>query len=186
MQETRKAYRGICEVLGRYWTIYGGLGALLRSPYFHLSLLLTAVTADSWLHEKWWSTAISVLPNLLGFTLGGFAIFLGFGDEKFKAVIAGTDPEESEGFSPYLSVSATFLHFVVVQVTALLWALVGSALYFELPDPRLAFVGRVLGVLGGAIGYWLLLYSICVGAAAGISVFRVAGWYDAFQTRGRS
>lgn len=185
MQEISQTYRGVCEVLGRYWAIYGGLGALLCSPYFHLSILLTVVTANSWLNEKWWFTTISVLPNLLGFTLGGFAIFLGFGDEKFKAAIAGGHAGETQSFSPYLSVSATFLHFVIVQVAALLWALVGSALYFDLRDPGLAVVGKVLGMVGGLVGYWLLLYSICVGVAAGVAIFRVAGWYDAFQTRNR-
>jgi hypothetical protein len=82
-------------------------------------------------------------------------------------------------------VSATFLHFVVVQVAALLWALVGSALYFDLPEPGLAVVGTMLGMLGGLVGYWLLFYSICIGVAAGVAIFRVTGWYDAFLTRNR-
>jgi len=187
MQSTRQTYRDVWEVIGRYWAIYGGLAALLRSPYFHLSVVLTAMTADSWLYDRWWTTTISILPNLLGFTLGGFAIFLGFGDEKFKEIIAGNDPGESRHSSPYLSVSATFLHFVVVQVAALLWAIVASALHFDPPDSRVAFVGQLLGILGGALGYWLLLYSICVAVAAGFAIFRVAGWYDSYQTaRNRS
>jgi hypothetical protein len=186
MQKTRQVYRDVRDILGRYWAIYGGLAALLRSPYFHLSIVLTAVTAESWLYDRWWSTSISILPNLLGFTLGGFAIFLGFGDEKFKAIIAGNEPGEVRRFSPYLSVSAAFLHFVVVQVAALLWALVASALYFDLPDARLAAIGSLFGILGGAVGYWLLLYSLCVAVAAGVAIFRVASWYDSYQTNSRT
>ncbi|EXI72687.1 MAG TPA: hypothetical protein PK440_07865 [Candidatus Accumulibacter phosphatis] len=41
MQKTRQVYRDVRDVLGRYWAIYGGLAALLRSPYFHLSIVLT-------------------------------------------------------------------------------------------------------------------------------------------------
>lgn len=185
MGEIRKAYKGVNDVLSRYWAIYGGRAALLRSPYFHFSVALTAVTFNSWFYEKWWLTVISVLPNLLGFTLGGFAIFLGFGDEKFKQIISGTSATESRDFSPYLSVSATFLHFVVVQVTALLWALVASALNFDLPGKDLSLIGRWLGLVGSAVGYWLFFYSIFLAIAAAIAIFRVAGWYDRFQSGNR-
>lgn len=185
MRELKKAYQGVGDILVRYWTIYGGVAAMARSPYMHVSILLTALTANSWINEKWWFTVISVLPNLLGFTLGGFAIFLGFGEEKFREVISGADSLEAEDYSPYLSVSSTFLHFVMVQIAALLWALVASALYFDWPDPRLVVFGRALGLLGAVVGYWLFLYSICLASAAGMAIFRVAGWYEAFQTLNR-
>lgn len=185
MEKTNKAYRGVIEVVTRYWDIYGGRAALVRSPYFHLSVALTIITADSWLNGPWWLTVNSVLPNLLGFTLGGFAIFLGFGDEKFKEVIAGKSDKSKTAPSPYLSVSATFLHFVMVQIVALLWSLTAGALHFELPWPNVASVTQKIGIVGDAIGYWLFLYGITLAAAAGIAIFRVAGWYDGYQTKNR-
>lgn len=180
--DARGQYLGLIDVLRRYWRIYGGLPAMLRSPFVHLSIVLTALTAQTWLYERWWLTVIAILPNLLGFTLGGFAVFLGFGDDRFRQMIAGSHPDEPEPFSPYLGVSATFLHFVLVQILALLWALTASSLYFDLPDGKLALVGSVLGHCGGAVGYWLFLYGLFSGAAAAIAIFRVAGWYDAYRS----
>ncbi len=184
MAQETNPYRGVFESVLRYWRIYGGWRDLLRSPYFHVSVVLVAVTADSWINYKWWLTVTAVVPNLLGFTLGGFAIFLGFGDERFKTTIAGNDAGDDD-HSPYLMVSATFMHFVVIQILALLWAVAGGALYFDLPWPQLSGLFRWLGVLGGLVGYWLFIYGVCLAAAAGFAIFRVAGWYDEFQTRSR-
>lgn len=185
MEKTRAGYRGLRKVFLRYWSIYGGLPAVLRSPYFHLSLLLLIVTTSIWRDTSWWDQVIDVLPSLLGFTLGGFAIFLGFGDEKFKSVIAGTDPSEAEDYSPYMSVSATFLHFVVVQILGLLFAIAAKALHFESTLMGVVPFAYWIGLFGDLIGYWIFLYGICLALAAGVGIFRVAGWYDEHQTRSR-
>lgn len=183
MATLKGSYRGVWKVIDRYWRIYGGFHALLRSPFFHVSAVLLVLTVELWWRGPWWNDVTSVLPNLLGFTLGGFAIFLGFGDEKFKEVIAGVGSENASSHSPYLGVSATFLHFVLVQIVALLWAIAAKGLHFDLPWPSVMPYMRALGVIGDIIGYWLFLYGICLAAAAGIGIFRVAGWYDEYQTR---
>lgn len=180
--DAKKTYRGVAKAIGRYWAVYGGRSAVLRSPFFHVSFVLLLLTANTWLYTKWWEDVASVVPNLLGFTLGGFAIFLGFGDEKFKSEIAGNDPFEESDDSPYLVVSSTFLHFVFVQMIALLWALAAKGLHFDLPVPEIAYPVKIIGLFGSAVGYWLFLYGICLAAAAGLAIFRVAGWYDRFQT----
>ncbi len=184
MPNVRGSYRGIAEIITRYWVIYGGHAAVMRSPFFHLSFVLLLFTMDTWKSSSWWNDVISIVPNLLGFTLGGFAIFLGFGDEKFKGEIAGKDSAEDDKDSPYLSVSSTFLHFVFVQIVALLWALVAKGLHFSFSNPEIRAVAdslKLLWLLGDILGYWLFLYGICLGAAAGIAIFRVATWYDRFQ-----
>jgi hypothetical protein len=124
-------YKGVADILKKYWTIYGGLPSLLCSPYVHFSVLITIFTFHYWYNYAWWTQAISVLPNLLGFTLGGFAVFLGFGSDKFKELISGQTA--SSGSSPYLSISVTFLHFVLVQLAALLWAIIASTVHFNPP-----------------------------------------------------
>lgn len=185
MEKIRKSYRGLFDVIIRYWKIYGGWNALLYSPFFHASIILLVISTNSWLNDSWWINVTSVISSLLGFTLGGFAIFLGFGDEKFKAAIAGKNDPASTKHSPYLATSATFLHFIVIQILALLWALAAGALHFDLPWPAAAKVTIALGVIGDAVGYWLFLYGICLGAAAGIAIFRVSCWYDGFQTHNK-
>src|SRR5437879_3044809 len=106
MNEQTGSYAQVREVFSVYWRAYGGLRALLRSPYFHGALLLTALLSPAWTSGAWWSNVLQVLPNIVGFSIGGYAIWLGFGDEKFKQLISFRE-KESE-ISPYMEVSATF------------------------------------------------------------------------------
>ncbi|HLA33642.1 MAG TPA: hypothetical protein VJ001_02110 [Rhodocyclaceae bacterium] len=175
---------GLRAILALYWRAYGGWSALLGSAFFWLSIALLVVTSPYWLKPSnaWWSQTLSVMPNLLGFTLGGFAVFLAFGDDQFKKLISGSVPQE-DGPSPYLEVSATFLHFVLIQVAALIAAIIGNATTFTLPG-CLAVVSSFLAsirVVGDLFGYWLFLYGISSAAAAAIAIFRVAYWYDSYQ-----
>lgn len=167
------------EVFGLAWRIAGGTKALLKGVDFKLALLLTAVCAPSWLSDGWWEQTLSVLPNLLGFTLGGFAIFLGFGSDQFQKEIA----DEEEHKSLYLSVSAAFLLFVLFQVAALLYALVAKALWQPTPAilsfAKPFFIGYGNYICWG-VGYFLFLYSIILSLRAAARIFRVSRWYNHF------
>lgn len=174
--------RGKAPILRVFWHAYGGWPALFRSRFFWLSIGLLAVTHNFWLKDKWWDQVLSVMPNLLGFTLGGFAIFLAFGDEKFKALISGSD-EDKEEASAYLEVSATFLHFVLIQVGALVAALIANGLTVAPTDLPSGLQSALdwLATGGRLLGYWLFLYGICSAAAAAIAIFQVAFWYDSYN-----
>lgn len=175
-------YKGVKEIFAEYWGAYGGGRALARSPYLHLALVLLAVTYHFWATDKWWTQVISVLPNLLGFTLGGFAVFLGFGDEKFRALLAEADEETPHEASLYLKLCATFVHFILVQVLALLCAVVANASDFVYPwsrDMQAALVWARL--LGGAVGYGIFLYALTSVLAATMHVFRIAVFYEQHQ-----
>lgn len=180
-------YRGLGEILARYWKIYGGWRALFTSVYFHLSIVLLAASFPLWIKEGWWEQVLSITPNLLGFTLGGFAIFLSFGDERFKATISGAGPEDGDSPSPYLLVCATYLHFVLMQFLALLVALTAKAAYAwtplitPLPSCIATFV-EPTRIAGWAFGYWIFLYSLMLIGAAAMATFRLASWYDSYQT----
>lgn len=170
-------YFDVAEVFRTYWHAYGGVSALVRSPYLHVAVLLLAITAHSWLSPGWWDTVVAVIPNLLGFTLGGFAIFIGFGDENFRRLMATVDEESSEP-SPYLGLCSTFVHFVVVQALALAVAVIAKGLWFYAPwmdpvRPALPYLNAV----GGAIGYGLFLYALMSVLAAAMHLFRIAGIY---------
>lgn len=170
--------------LSLYWQAYGGWKAVVGSPFFWLSIALMVLTCRFWLYGEWWDQVLSVMPNMLGFTLGGFAVFLGFGDEKFKAVISGQDHHDPADSSPYMEVSATFLHFVLVQLIAILFAVVAKATDFTLPG-YWAGLSQWLAqyrFIADALGYWLFLYGLCIVAATAIAIFRVAFWYDSYQT----
>src|SRR6266404_4489639 len=117
------------NVFRSYWQAYGGLRAMLTSPYLYAALFLTIAIAPAWWSSDWWTNVLQVLPNIVGFSIGGYAIWLGFGDEKFKALVARRDAENE--ITPYMEVSATFCHFVIVQLVAIVSAIIGSSFNFD-------------------------------------------------------
>ena len=175
-------YKGVGDIFSRYWQAYGRRKAFLRSPYLHLAALLLAATYATWSQKDWWDQVISVMPNLLGFTLGGFAMFLGFGDEKFRSLLAEPDEDKPEEPSLYVSLCATFVHFILIQLLALLCALLAKSWWFFFPWPEsIRLVLPWLNLLGGALGYGLFLYAVTSVLAATMHVFRIATWYEQHQ-----
>ena len=174
-------YKGVRQIFGRYWVAYGGSRALIRSPYFHAALVLLAVTFQSWMKPEWWTEVISVLPNLLGFTLGGFAIFIGFGDERFRALLAAPEDDPKQP-TVYVSLCATFVHFILIQVLALSYAIVAKSWWFHCSwlDPIREYLPLLNGI-AGAIGYGLFLYALTSVLAATMHVLRIASMYEKHQ-----
>src|SRR5699024_306750 len=113
------------------WSAYGGIKALLLSPYFHAAVILTAVTAPTWMHPSWWELPIRVMPSVLGFSLGGYAIWLAIGDRRFRELIAGEG--RGEKTSPFMMVNAAFVHFIILQFLSILYAIVFAGFA---PDAR--------------------------------------------------
>ena len=128
--EIREAYKFLLQQWVAYWRAYGGFRSLIKSPYLHISIVLSLVCWPVWLRGyetwSWFDLAISVIPNLLGFSLGGYAILLAFGNDQFLKLIAGT--EEGESVSPYIEVNAAFIHFIFMQIISLVTALAANVL----------------------------------------------------------
>lgn len=175
-------YANVREIFSRYWTAYGGSTELIKSPYLHVAIVLTVSTIPIWISPAWWEIVISVLPNLLGFTLGGFAVFLGFGDEKFRALLAEPDEVDADKGNLYITVCSTFVHFITIQVLALVWALIIKAWYFPFDwGPCFSPMVKWLNFVGGFIGFGLFLYALTCVLAVTMHIFRIAGWYAAHQ-----
>jgi hypothetical protein len=175
-------YSGVRKIFRVYWVAYGGLKAMLRSPYLHLAGVLLLLTFNTWTSPQWWETSIAVLPNLLGFTLGGFAIFIGFGDERFRAMLADPDTESENRPSIYVSLCATFVHFILVQFLALAAALLAKSWWFyaawmDAVRPALPYLNGA----AGAIGYFIFLYALTSVVAATMHVLRIATMYEAHR-----
>lgn len=167
------------KIYRQYWRAYGGRQALLRSPYLRVALVVLVLTVPFWARGEWWEQVIAVIPSLLGFTLGGFAMFLGFGDEKFRALLAEPDEDDPDAPSLFVGLCATFVHFILVQGLALGFAVVAKAWAFTVAWPTpLDIVVACLSFLGSAIGYGLFLYAVASMMAATMYVFRVATWYE--------
>jgi hypothetical protein len=182
-------YKGVFDIFSRYWKAYGGIGSLLRSFYLHMAIILLILTTYTWFSPicnagactAWWDQSLSILPNLLGFTLGGFAIFVGFGDEKFRALLA--QPEQNDSIPTiYVELCATFVHFIVVQILALTIAVVAKSWWFYTPfiDPIRVYL-PALNAVAGAFGYGFFLYALMSVLAATMHVFRIASMYSKHQ-----
>lgn len=175
-------YPGIREIFGRYWTAYGGWKAVMTSGYFHLAVLLLLITTPYWLHQPWWEQPLSIIPNLLGFSLGGLAMFLSFGNEAFQKIIARRDDDEP--ISAYASLASSFVHFMILQVAALTLSLARNALDFTFNWPTAVqpWVTSATFFFSG-LAYLVFLYSITSMLAAVFAIFRVTGWFEVFQNR---
>lgn len=181
MDELKNSYQDVKEIFQHYWDIYGGWKALYVSPYLHVAILLLALTHHYWLERGWWEQSLSILPNLLGFSLGGFAIFLGLGDEQFRAILAEKDKNETN--SPYTLVSSTFVHFILVQCLGIIFALLSKSMAYQptwLSDEYMSYFTYITPIFWG-IGYLFLLYAITSMIAVVMAIFRCTKWYEKYQ-----
>lgn len=160
------------------WGITGGLKEKYKSPDIYVALFITLVCFPAWIRAGWWDMPLGIVPSLLGFTLSGFAIFLGFGSDTFKSFIS----DENHNKSEYLSVSSSFLIFVIFQVVTLVYAIISKSLYFPPPE-ILSFIEKFSDFLNPFfwfLGFFLMIYSIILGYRAALRIFRVSRWYNDF------
>lgn len=164
-QKRFRQYRGVLKNLHNYWKLYGGFSALVTSPFLHISIVLSAIAFKAWSGEPetaWYDLIISVLPNVLGFTLGGYAILLAFGDSLLEALM-GMDKDGNP--SPFMTLNSSIVHFMIVQVVSLLFAIVAKPFQVN------------TGVIA-AFGFTCFLYAILTTLAAIMALFQFVGWLD--------
>ncbi len=89
--------------------------------------------------------------------------------------------------SPYMSVNATFVHFILLQLLTIITALITKAYSSILIDN--AFMYYYIGasykyiLLGFSFfAYFIFIYSVFSALAAVLAIFRVSSWYDKFMT----
>lgn len=178
-QEIRYPYAATFGLWRKYWQGYGGVKGLFSSFYFLLALVFTLLNFFSWSSPGWWEIVLSVIPTLLGFTLAGLAVFLSM-DSGFSKVIAGQGGKKKT--SPFISLVTAFVHFIVVQALAFVYALTARSLYVRVDWlPSIYYeVLPYLNLLGGFVGYFLFLYSVFLVLGATFSIFRASSWYESY------
>ncbi|MBB3804275.1 hypothetical protein FHR51_000386 [Xanthomonas arboricola] len=178
----KKANDSDLDVIREYWGTYGGWVSLIRSPYLAMAMLMTAVAYKVWMASDWWQMPQAILPNMLGFSLAGYAIFLSFGSDSFRGFLSKV---EVGGSSAFVKLTTTFMHFVMLQIVALLYSLVAGFLAKILVpvDFPLAFLLPVLQMLFWAIGFMLFCYALTSTLASVIAIFRVVRWFDVYSRK---
>lgn len=151
-----------------YWMAYGGWSALFCSLYLWLSIILASIACyvNFDMPQKWaWAdTASSVVPSILGFSLAGYAMLVGFGDEKFLNALRCKDKEEK--FSPYMKVNASFLHFIFIQFLCIVFSSIAKMLHSE--DVIYFYF----------IGTTIFFYALFTIVSTSFSVLNLADWFD--------
>ena len=166
------------STLTQYWSALGGMRKIMRSGYLYTALVITMMSYKAWTGDDWWETPISVLPNMLGFSLGGYAILISFGEERFRALLASK--KKNERTSLYVDVSVRFVHFILVQGMALLVALTakGTAGAVKATGASCEEILKAAHISIGMIGYTLFLYAVTLAIAAALSVFKLSKWFE--------
>lgn len=154
-----------------YWRVYGGAWALVRSTYFWLAVVITIISQSLWLPTEgkspaWIDLAVSILPSLLGFALGGMAIMLAFSSGKFLDAIR----QKGKSNSYFMKMMASFFHFALVLSTAMIATFVA----------RLTLPHIVIKTVS-AIGYFLSIYSILLVLATVASIWHTARIFNAVR-----
>jgi len=170
-RKTLNSYKGTGESFKRYYDAYGGWKGFVCSPYLHLTLVLSLIVWPLWRcgqDHNWYELTLNILPDVLGFTLGGYTILLAFGSERFLRALSETD--EPGELSPFMRFNGTFVHFIFVQILAIILAIIGSA--WGIKNGLFAWVGLST-----------LIYSILIALAAVFAIMRLSKMFEAFAER---
>lgn len=152
-----KPYKDLISAYQTYWQLYGGWRAVVTSPYVHVAIAITAICSPVWISLEggkiWSDTATTILPNLMGFSVAGMAVFLAFAQPAALRAIT----EDGEPRSYFALTITAFFHFILVQAIALVLAFVGK-FYVSIP-------------LSGA-GVFFLSYALLVGLAMAMQLLQ--------------
>ncbi|WP_379921752.1 hypothetical protein [Erythrobacter sp. R86502] len=162
-----------------YFRSYGGWKSVLGSPLFVAAVLITAVSYRQWLAPEWTEAAYSLLPSLLGFSLGTYALLFSLITARVKGAMRAI--KNDEAISLLEQVNATFFHYIFVQVVGLVWAFLFSGnLFFDVatwlrPQAELVWCAfSLMRTLGSFFGFLLMVYSVTLIVAAAMAIYRLA------------
>ncbi|ANY79954.1 hypothetical protein BB934_18400 [Microvirga ossetica] len=179
-----KHYKGAWTVIKEYFTAYGGWRAVFCSPYFQLSTIITFICLQVWQDgSRWKELIVQIMPNLLGFSIGAFAILFSSFQGKIGPFMF--EREEGDKFTPAEELSATFMHFIMVQALTLIFGIIsysglGATLVriFTKMD-ALRYIDYPLFILYQCFKgfvFLLFIYSIMMLVSATAAIFRTITW----------
>lgn len=165
--------------LNRYRRAYGGVRGMLASPFFGLALVITALSYSLWIEPKWIEKTESLIPSLLGFSLGTYAIIFSIVGGRIKGALRRASAPH--GVSYLEQINAIFFHFILIQVICLTWSFLYQGTWLiDFINSTTCSSSNInnkiiyLTLVGSFIGCFLLVYSILLMIAAAMAVYRLA------------
>lgn len=163
----------------KYFRHYGGWRAVFCSPFFAFSIFCSFVSYGNWGNVKWVELTYQVIPNMLGFSLGTYALLFSLMGNSVKNALKSIRNNNNVLYIDELN--ATFLHFIFMQILAFFWAYLYSQSVISDVNGFLLHRFRCvwdfmpfLRVLGSAIGIAILTYAISLSVASSLAVYRIA------------
>ena len=157
------AYASVLKLLTTYFEAYGGGRALVRSPYVHTAVVLTIITKSLWTQPGWWELTLAIIPNLVGFTLSGYAVVITIGDKQLKEAMVQKTSNRPSAFRAY---NTTFFHFIIIMLLSIILALIAKSRplsYFFGPASSQGYLTEArswLGYTGWAVSYGVFMYAL--------------------------
>lgn len=167
----------------RYFREYGAWNSVFSSKYFYAAVAISCLGYWYFQQPKWWDLVTSVVPGLVGFAIAGVAIFISLGSDALRSIIAGKVPGEDKP-SPFIAFMAMFTHFIVVQLAALVVAILAKFFYETSNPPSVGLVQASLHLK--PVFWWfgglLFCYAVTLCLSLAVEIFRLATMIDDFQT----
>lgn len=169
----------------QYWKPYGRSKALLCSPYMWIAFIVSVINYSFSQSPNWIDTPLSILPNLLGFTLGGYSIWLALGNTSLNEILAEKE-ENNEIPSEFMMVNASFVHFIFLQIVCLFFLIflkttdIQSTLIQSFMGCHSNFISGVLWLSSffNWFTFFLFLYSILSMLGALFALLNIASVLD--------
>ena len=149
-----------------YIYYFGPLKDILRTPYFHFSLVMALITGIFASESNIWAEhALSMLPDILGFYIGGYAIIITFGDNEFRKFLVKA--KTSDGKSILLVINGAFIHFIMAQTLSIVLAYIVNSIGIEN-----LFANIILSLP--------FFYSLVFCVAIAFEIKTISKWYKKF------
>lgn len=153
----------LVEDIYDWWSTYGGLKALLCSPFLLFSIIVTGLCYNQLGHGSTWNEDVKgVLPNLLGFSLGAMAILLTLPSTKTFSAYRENGIKKSY----YMNIASSFTHFIIIQVITLIIAVIYPSYSC---------------VLFNIIGFFFFIYSLVSGVSICLLLYSIARDFNSHQ-----
>jgi hypothetical protein len=151
-----------------YWINYGGFEEIYKSAYFKISIILSIILSIFGNTSCWFDLPLSILPNILGFSIGAYAILLALGNSNFWKILS--QKENNNPKTPFMEINASFVHFIFIQILAIIFALIAKFLIFK----SIIFV---------FLGLFLMIYAILSALASTLVILKLAQWYQDYLNK---
>ncbi len=162
----KEEYLFLGKDLKDYVYYFGPLRDIFKTPYFHFSLLMALITGIFTSEPSIWAEyALSMLPGILGFSIGGYAIIITFGDNEFRKFLVKA--KTSEGKSILMVVNGAFIHFIMAQTLSLVLAYIVESI-----DIKNLFINIILCLP--------FFYSLVFCVAIAFEIKTISQWYKKF------